>query len=178
MMRIASAFAALLLSATASAQSTPESTIVPSSLGPLRVTTVASGLQNPWGIAFLPDGRALITERPGRLRLLTNGVLSPALTGVPAVWAQGQGGLLDVVLDPDFASNQRIYLTFAEVGGDGRAVVGEHGDVDLTADALGRVDDLGDTAVQLAVGVLADDENLAHGNAPESGKTLRSGPWP
>ena len=121
MMRIASAFAALLLSAAASAQSTPETAIVPSSLGPLRVTTVASGLQNPWGIAFLPDGRALITERPGRLRLLTNGVLSPALTGVPAVWAQGQGGLLDVVLDPAFETNQRIYLTFAEVGGDGRA---------------------------------------------------------
>ena len=121
MKRIAPAFAALLLAATAQAQSNPEIAIVPSSLGPLRVTTVASGLQNPWAIAFLPDKRALITERPGRLRLLTNGTLSAPLSGVPAVWAQGQGGLLDVVLDPAFDANQRLYLTYAEAGGDGRA---------------------------------------------------------
>lgn len=121
MKRLAPALTALLFAAHAAAQSSPESTLVPSSLGPLRVTTVASGLHNPWGIAFLPDGRALITERPGRLRLLGNGMLSPPLAGVPAVWAQGQGGLLDVVVDPAFETNQRIYLTFAEMGGDGRA---------------------------------------------------------
>lgn len=121
MKRIATAFAAFALAASAAAQSNPETAIVPSSLGPLRVTTVASGLVNPWGIAFLPDGRALVTERPGRLRMITRGVLSPALSGVPAVWAQGQGGLLDVVVDPDFRANQRIYLTFAEAGNDGRA---------------------------------------------------------
>jgi len=121
MKRIAPALAVLVFAASAAALSDPETAIVPSSLGPLRVTTVASGLVNPWGIAFLPDGRALVTERPGRLRMITNGVLSPALSGVPAVWAQGQGGLLDVVVDPDFPANQRIYLTFAEAGNDGRA---------------------------------------------------------
>ena len=121
MKRLAPALLAFTLAAQAAAQSSPETAIVPSSLGPLRVTTVASGLQNPWAIAFLPDGRALITERPGRLRLLANGTLSPPLAGVPTVWAQGQGGLLDVVPDPAFESSQRIYLTFAEVGGDGRA---------------------------------------------------------
>lgn len=121
MKRLAPTLIALLFAAGAAAQSNPETTTVPSSLGPLRVTTVASGLQNPWGLAFLPDGRALVTERPGRLRMIANGVLSPALAGVPAVWAQGQGGLLDVAVDPDFQTNQRIYLTFSEVGGDGRA---------------------------------------------------------
>ena len=121
MKRFAPALATLLFAATASSQSPTESVLVPSSLGPLRVTTVASGLVNPWGIAFLPDGRALVTERPGRLRILANGVLSAAVTGVPAVWAQGQGGLLDVAVDPSFITNQRIYFTFAEVGGNGRA---------------------------------------------------------
>jgi glucose/arabinose dehydrogenase len=123
MKRIAPAFAAFLFAAAAAAQTppAPEVAMVPSSLGPLRVTTVASGLVNPWGLAFLPDGSALVTERPGRLRRLTRGVLSPALSGVPAVWAQGQGGLLDVAVDPDFLANQRIYLSYSEVGGDGRA---------------------------------------------------------
>ncbi len=121
MKRIVPALSAFLLAANAAAQSSPASVLVPSSQGLLRVTTVASGLQNPWSIAFLPDGRALVTERPGRLRLLTNGALSAPVQGVPVVWAQGQGGLLDVVLDPDFHLNQRIYLSFAEVGGDGRA---------------------------------------------------------
>lgn len=95
----------------------------PSSLGPLRITTVVQGLQNPWALAFLPDGRALVTERPGRLRVLnlTTATLSAPVTGLPAVWAQGQGGLLDVALDPAFMQNQRIYLSYAEVGGDGHA---------------------------------------------------------
>jgi glucose/arabinose dehydrogenase len=104
--------ATLLAAHAASAQSQQ---LVPSSLGPLRVTTVLSGLQNPWGLAFLPDGRFLITERPGRLRILDRGVLSAPVTGLPAIWAQGQGGLLDVALDPAFQSNQRIYLSYAEV---------------------------------------------------------------
>lgn len=95
----------------------------PSSIGPLRITTLVEGLQNPWGLAFLPDGRALITERPGRLRVFDPGTrsLSSPITGLPTVWAQGQGGLLDVALDPRFAHNQRIYLSYAEVGNDGRA---------------------------------------------------------
>ncbi len=83
----------------------------------VRVETVASGLEHPWGLAFLPDGRMLVTERPGRLRIVeTNGTLSAPLSGVPTVAASGQGGLLDVALDPDFASNQLVYLTYAEPG--------------------------------------------------------------
>jgi glucose/arabinose dehydrogenase len=87
----------------------------PSSAGDLVVETVAGGLENPWGLAFLPDGRMLVTERPGRLRLVgADGKLSPPLSGVPNVAARGQGGLLDVVLDPNFAQNRAIYLSFAE----------------------------------------------------------------
>jgi glucose/arabinose dehydrogenase len=86
----------------------------------LKAVTVAAGLEHPWGLAFLPDGRMLVTERPGRLRIVGNdGALSPPLDGVPAVAAVGQGGLLDVVLDPAFATNRRIYLSFSQPGPDG-----------------------------------------------------------
>jgi glucose/arabinose dehydrogenase len=79
------------------------------------VVTVAAGLQNPWGMAFLPGGKMLITERPGRLRVLSaDGKLSAPVTGLPAVDARGQGGLLDVALDPAFAKNHIIYWSYAE----------------------------------------------------------------
>ena len=83
---------------------------------------IASGLEHPWSVALLPDGGFLVTERPGRLRRIdADGTLHPALGGVPSVYAEGQGGLLDVVLDPDFAANQRIWLSFAEPGDGGTA---------------------------------------------------------
>jgi len=86
----------------------------------VQLEVVASGLEHPWGIAFLPDGRALVTERPGRLRIVArDGTLSEPLAGVPAVDAVGQGGLLDVALDPDFERNQLIYLSYAEPRGAG-----------------------------------------------------------
>lgn len=88
--------------------------------GPITVETVASGLVHPWGMAFLPDGRALVTERPGRLRILKqDGTLSEPLAGTPEVVARGQGGLLDVALDPNFKDNRLVYLSFAEPGGGG-----------------------------------------------------------
>jgi aldose sugar dehydrogenase len=87
---------------------------------PVRVDTVARGLEHPWAIAFLPDGRLLVTERPGRLRIVErNGTLSEPLGGVPAVAARGQGGLLDVAIDPRFAENQFVYLSFSEPDDDG-----------------------------------------------------------
>lgn len=97
----------------------------PSSAGELAVETVASGLEHPWGLAFLPDGRMLVTERPGRLRLVeADGKLSRPLSGVPSVMARGQGGLLDVTIDPAFAQNRLVYLSFAEPrsGGNGTSV--------------------------------------------------------
>lgn len=91
--------------------------VVKTERGAVRISTVIDGLEAPWGMAFLPDGRMLVTERPGRLRLAgRDGVLSAPLAGVPAVKAVGQGGLLDVALDPDFASNRTIYLSYAEPG--------------------------------------------------------------
>jgi glucose/arabinose dehydrogenase len=79
------------------------------------VVTVVEGLQNPWGMAFLPGGKILITERPGRLRVLsTDGKLSAPVTGLPPVAARAQGGLLDVALDPAFAKNNLIYWSFSE----------------------------------------------------------------
>lgn len=81
----------------------------------VQVTERNTGLSNPWGMAFLPDGRLLVTERLGTLRVLgTSGITVGTITGVPAVVTDGQGGLLDVALDPGFASNRRIYLSFAE----------------------------------------------------------------
>jgi glucose/arabinose dehydrogenase len=83
------------------------------------VDVSTNALQIPWGMAFLPDGRMLVTERPGRLRIVTpTGQLSPPVTGLPEVDFRGQGGLLDVALDPNFASNRLIYLSFSEPRGE------------------------------------------------------------
>jgi glucose/arabinose dehydrogenase len=99
--------------------------LVKSSAGDIKVETVASGLANPWALAFLPDGRMLVTERPGRMRIVErDGKLGPALAGVPRVFTAGQGGLLDVVLDRDFADNKTIYFCFADpVEGGGRTAL-------------------------------------------------------
>lgn len=105
--------------------------------GPLLVERVASGLANPWGLAFLPDGRMLVTERPGRLRVVTaSGTVSPALGGVPRVAARGQGGLLDVVLDPQFAENRLIYLSYAEPRSDGSGTAVLRARLNLASTAL------------------------------------------
>ena len=85
----------------------------------IKVETFAKGLEHPWGLQFLPDGRLLVTERAGRMRLVSkDGKLSPAiLEGLPAVAAVGQGGLLDVLLAPDFAKSGTIYLSYGEPRG-------------------------------------------------------------
>ena len=86
-----------------------------SSAGPLAVTTVASGLVNPWALAFLPDGRMLVTERPGRMRIVDrDGKASAPLAGVPKVYARSQAGLMDVTLAHDFAQSHRIYFCYAD----------------------------------------------------------------
>ncbi len=93
--------------------------------GVVRVETVARGLEHPWALAFLPDGRIIVTERPGRVRIIDrSGRISGPLAGVPAVQAGGQGGLLDVALDPNFGGNRLVYLSYAEPGegGAGTAV--------------------------------------------------------
>jgi glucose/arabinose dehydrogenase len=87
----------------------------PSSAGKLAVHTVAQGLSHPWSLAFLPDGRMLVTERPGRMRIVSpKGQLSPPLGNVPKVFAVSQGGLFDVILDRNFAQNATVYFSYAE----------------------------------------------------------------
>ena len=99
----------------------------------LETTVVASGLEHPWGIAPLPEGGHLVTERPGRLRhVAPDGTLSEPMAGVPEVLAQEQGGLLDVKLGPDFAADRMVYLTYAKPMGGGRSA---------TAAARGRLSD-------------------------------------
>ena len=98
----------------------PESLEVESELHTFRVVTAADGLEQPWSIAFLPSGEMLITEKPGRLRIVRDGVLDPeAIPGTPEVRATGQGGLLDVLPHPDFASNQYLYFSYSKPGPDG-----------------------------------------------------------
>jgi glucose/arabinose dehydrogenase len=83
--------------------------------------TIAQGLAHPWALAFLPDGNFLVTERPGTLRVVEpGGRIRPPVAGVPTVQAHGQGGLLDVALDSDFARNRTLYLCYAEPSADGR----------------------------------------------------------
>jgi glucose/arabinose dehydrogenase len=123
----------------ASAAAAPQS--FRSSAGNLTVETVARGLVNPWALAFLPDGRMLVTERPGRMRIVgKDGKLSPALAVVPRVFARGQGGLHDVVLDRDYAQNSTIYFCFAQpANGGGRTALARARVVD---EATSRLDDV------------------------------------
>jgi aldose sugar dehydrogenase len=84
------------------------------------LTQVVPGLEHPWGMAFLPDGNILITERAGRLRIVRRGVLDPTpIGGVPAVFAYGEGGLLDIALHPNFEDNRLLYLSYAALGEEG-----------------------------------------------------------
>jgi len=84
-----------------------------------RITTVADGLVQPWSMAWLPNGDMLVTEKPGRLRIIRDGrLLADAVTGIPEVFYEGQGGLFDVTPHPDFANNQMLYLSFSRANGD------------------------------------------------------------
>src|SRR5262249_41796178 len=117
-----------------------EEPVYGSQAGELEVRTVARGPVNPWALAFLREGTMLVTERPGRMRVVTpEGQLSPPLKGVPGVFASGQGGLLDVITDKSFAQNRTIYFCFAErADGGGRTAVARA----RLDDGKGRLDDV------------------------------------
>jgi len=133
--------AAILLAATLviATSTRGEETVFGSSAGELDVRTFARGLVHPWSLAFLPDGTILVTERPGRMRIVTmEGQLSPPLKGVPEVWASGQGGLLDVAIDKSFSQNKTIFFCFSErTDGGGRTAVARA----KLNDGGGRLDD-------------------------------------
>ena len=98
-------------------------TVVRSEKHTFRLDTVVQGLEVVWGIDFLPDGRILLTEKPGRLRIVEKGrLLETPVAGIPAVWSEGQGGLLDVAVHPEYASNGWIYLAYSDPGADGTAM--------------------------------------------------------
>jgi len=148
--------AATLLAATflIASKTRGEDTTFASSAGQLEVQTIASGLVHPWALAFLPDSKMLVTERPGRMRIVSvEGQLSPPLKGVPEVWATGQGGLLDVVTDNAFAQNRTIYFCYSErASGGGR-----------TAVARARLNDGGGRLDEVKI-ILRQDGPLSSGN--------------
>ncbi len=112
------------LMATATASNSANFEIMQTQKGiEVQVEELANGLNHPWGMAFLPDGRLLITERnTGRLHIMsTSNTLSHPVQGVPDVWARGQGGLMDVALHPEYAENNYVYLSYAKPGQDGKA---------------------------------------------------------
>ncbi len=105
----------VLASSLASVSVSAQTQVFKSEAGNLQIETIATGLVNPWALAFLPDGRMLATERPGRMRLITrDSKMSPPLAGVPKVAASGQGGLLDVIADRNFAQNRTIYICYSD----------------------------------------------------------------
>ncbi len=109
--------ACVLLSATIAPAAEPAQTIKTQKVA-VKVETLATGLDHPWAAEVLPDGAYLVTERPGRMRLVRDGKVSAPIAGVPEVYARGQGGLLDVALDPNFSGNRTLYFT-ASMAGDG-----------------------------------------------------------
>lgn len=143
--------------------------VFPSSAGNLKVQTVASGLVYPWSLAFLPDGRMLVAERPGRLRIIAaDGRLSPPLGNVPKVYAVSQAGLMDILLARDFAQSRTIFVCYAEAAeGGGRIAVLR---ARLIEDESPRLDDVtvifrqkGPVSRGLNIGcrmVQAQDDNL------------------
>ncbi len=106
----------------------------------VRVSTFATGLAYPWGLVFLPDGSLLVTEKPGRLRHVTSGgEVSAPIGGVPAVSYGGQGGLLDVAIDPAFATNRRVYLSYTEADGGVKGTAVARGVLSADNRTLGNV---------------------------------------
>ena len=145
-----------LITVTAPAFAAPTQSFQ-SEQGTLEVTTMTKGLEHPWALAFLPDRQGmLVTERPGNLRVISaDGKLSAPLSGVPKVWAKGQGGLLDVALSPDFKQDRTVYLSYAEGGGEG--------DKAGTAVGRGRLsDDL--TAIKDFKVIFRQEPKLSVGN--------------
>jgi aldose sugar dehydrogenase len=116
-MRASSFFALLFALGPAAPATAAGPDAIASERGRVQLVEVARGLSHPWGMALLPDGRVLVTERPGRLRLIdAEGTISAPIRGVPALFAEGQGGLLDVAISPQFAQDALVYFCYAEPG--------------------------------------------------------------
>jgi len=120
-------FMTLVIAGIVSSSLNPLPQLISAKPEPTIPKTIVRGLEHPWSMAWLPDGSILITERPGRLRIVKNGVLLPqAIAGLPNIYAQGQGGLMDISLHPQFQQNRLVYLTYS------------HGDASANRTRLGR----------------------------------------
>ena len=138
---VLSGLAAIGVTVALAMSNQPTPVAAASQLYELAIDEVAGGLSHPWGIAFLPDGGFLVTERGGRLNLFDDAGRRIAVAGVPAVAAQGQGGLLDVALDPAFTGNRRVYLSYAEAGAGGAGTAVARGALRV-GDGGARLDDV------------------------------------
>jgi aldose sugar dehydrogenase len=125
-MRVTLIMITLIFTACSSKSEPPTGSLIASEKLNFTIDTLATGLTNPWSMAFLPDGRILIAERPGNLRIWENGkLLDKSVEGMPEIWSHGQGGLLDVVLHPDYDENGWIYLAYAKkIGSIGNTAIG------------------------------------------------------
>lgn len=162
-----------------------------SEAGNLTVETVARGLEHPWSLAFIPDGRMLVTERPGRMRLVArDGKLSAPLGNVPKVVARGQAGLLDIALDRDFANNRTLYVCYSAAAGGLAAVARAKLDADsntlndvktiFTEQSEGgsnnhgcRIAQARDGALFVSMGDHFGPRDEAHNLARDNGKIIR-----
>ena len=139
-MKLAAAFALVAILASTPAGSADRVSVVPAAAAPFTVETVAGGLEYVWGIAFLPDGSMLVTEKPGRLRRVTaEGTVSAPIRGVPRVVYENQGGLLDVAVHPDFAGNRWVYFTYSRPGTGGSSTALARGVLSEDMTALRQV---------------------------------------
>jgi len=149
------AITAILLGATSPLAAAERLDTYESAKHRFHLVTVVEGLEHPWGLAFLPDGRMLVTERPGRLRIVDGGRLATEpIAGVPEVWDDGQGGLLDVALHPGFVDNGLVYLSYASPSADG--------DDAATAVARGRLVDARLESVEEIYVALPRDDGGRH----------------
>jgi glucose/arabinose dehydrogenase len=139
-MKFVAVLAFIATLAAAPAVSAERYEIVPAAAAPFKVETVAGELEYVWGIAFLPDGSMLVTEKPGRLRrVTTDGAVSAPILGMPRVVYENQGGLLDVAVHPDFAGNRLVYFTYSRPGVGGSATALARGELSQDMTALRRV---------------------------------------
>ena len=139
-MKLATAFALFAVATATPAGSAERFSVVPAAAAPFTVETVADGLDYVWGIAFLPDGSMLVTEKPGRLRRVTTaGAVSTPIRGLPPVVYENQGGLLDVALHPDFAANRWVYFTYSRPGAGGSSTALGRGTLSKDMTALRQV---------------------------------------
>ncbi|MBE0638263.1 MAG: PQQ-dependent sugar dehydrogenase [Bacteroidales bacterium] len=158
---------AIFFSACSSKSEPPTGSLIVTEKLNFTIDTLATGLTNPWSMAFLPDGRILIAERPGNLRIWEKGkLLDKPVEGLTEIWSHGQGGLLDVVLHPDYEQNGWIYLAYAKsIGEVGSTALGRgklDGDQIVNFEELFHGSELTDAPYHFGCRIVFDDNNYLY----------------